>query len=186
MGTWAGALEGASGLARMIAVGAVVGLMACGGRPSPISPDAGMTRDAGPTGKLEVGTGLIAFEPFDGDTPAELIRGPQSGGRYDGHHVWISLRLTGVALEDLDTYQVEVLNADGELAASIIRDAARAPFELDEADRWILTGLAPRLSDCCLVEGRAFTVMAEVVDKDGGRLEALATALAGQCDAECP
>lgn len=156
-------------------------LTACGGAEA---LDTG-TPDAGPAGVLEVGTGVVDFVPLDPATPTALTAGPQASGRYDGYHIWTSLRLTDVAVDTLATYTVRVRTADAQLVTELIRDADRAPFEEDTKGRWVLSGLAPRLSDCCLVSGATFLLEAEVVDTAGNSWFDRVEGVAGACP-ECP
>ncbi len=164
-----------------LALGLVLG---CGSDQA--SPDAGIpTMDAGPSGHLEVGTGIVRFEPLSMETAAALVPGPQGGGRYGGHHIWAALRLVDIDPSALETYSVRVFSADGTQVAEFIRDANTAPFEQDAEGRWFLSGLAPRLDDCCMVAEQDFTLLGLVAFKDGGQLSERVFGRAGSCTADC-
>jgi hypothetical protein len=158
---------------------------ACGAGGAVDAADGGVGPDAGLPGRLEVGTGVLEFAELDPNAPTPLTAGPQASGRYEGYHIWISLRLTDVDVDTLATYAARVRTVDGQVAAEVIRDAARAPFEEDAKGRVVLTGLAPRLADCCAVGGQRFIAEAELFDQAGRGILARAQGVAGTCP-ECP
>lgn len=167
-----------------LSLGLLLVNLACGKAQSPA--DGGVAPDATAGAFVEIGTGIVQFEPLNPDGPTELIPGPQGGGRFEGHHIWTTIRLVGVAPFELQTYGVQVIDSDGASAAEFVREAPTAPFEQDEEGRWFLSGLAPRLADCCLVAGRAFTLVGTVRFANGAELTDRATGLAGECSVPCP
>ena len=180
-----GATLGAVRAARAPTAALLLMLLGCGAAPDGAADAGSGGADAGLLGVLEVGTGVVAFEDLDPVVPTPMTPGPQAGGRYEGFHIWVSLRLTDVDPEALATYAVRLRGTDGVVAAEVLRDAARAPFELDAKGRWVLSGLAPRLADCCTLSGRKFLAEAEVMDAAGRALITRAEGVAGACPA-CP
>lgn len=168
---------------RLIAGCLAVLLGACGSEQGPL--DAGVA-DVPAIGHVEVGTGIFAFEPLRSEVTTPLVAGPQSGGRFEGHHVWAALRLVDLDPQTLSTYSIRVFDAEGGLAAEFVRDIANAPFEQDAEGRWVLAGLAPRLMDCCQVAGQDFTLVGVVGFPDGGQLIERAFGRAGDCSVTCP
>lgn len=169
---------------KILASLAVALAVGCGSADN--SPDAGPAQDAAPSGHIQVGTGIVRFEPLTMDTATPLVPGPQGGGRYGGHHIWTALRLVDIEPTDLSTYSVRVFAADGTQAAEFIRDASTAPFEQDADGHWFLSGLAPRLDDCCAVAEQDFTLVGLVAFAGGGQLSERVFGRAGACTAQCP
>jgi len=169
--------------AQLIALAAAT-LVACSGGDSPV--DAGVPDAGPPPGTIEVGTGIVAFEAIDPQTPLDLVPGPQASGRYEGYHVWTALRLTDVVFEDLETYTVRMYDGADTQIVELVRAVETSPFEEDAEGRWVLSGIAPRISDCCLVSEGDFEIEGVVTYADGRALSARAAGRAGLCDEMCP
>ncbi len=159
-------------------------LGACGSEQGPA--DGGVAADVPTIGHVEVGTGIVAFEPLLSEVTTPLVAGPQGGGRFEGHHVWAALRLVDLEPQSLSTYSIRIFDAEGALAAEFVRDITSAPFEQDAEGRWVLAGLAPRLTDCCQVAEQDFTLVGVVGFPDGGQLLERAFGRAGACSVPCP
>lgn len=144
------------------------GLIACGGESAPEDagrPDGGAVTgadgSAGPT--VEIGTGLDRFEPIaEGDTlPLEV--GPQGGGRYEGYHIYSAVRVQGYSPTNL-LATFRILDADGNVQAEQARSFRRLQ---PDGDAFVAFAVAPRLMDCCEVEGEPVILAVEVEDEDG-------------------
>lgn len=170
-------------MSRGFAILLALGLSACGSDGAG-GPDAGPVDAGEVSATLEVGTGILGFEEI-GSEPLQIVQGPQGGGRFDGHHIWLALRLGKATPDQLETYGLTLFDAEGNVASEQTLDAARAPFEPDQEGRHVLSGLAPRLMDCCAIQGRAFMIEGRVTFLTGQVLTAQATGLAGMCSVAC-
>jgi hypothetical protein len=95
-------------------------LASCASAPDPT--DAAYDDD-GVAGRIEIGTGLAAFEPIteDGTTQLELVHGPQGG-----YHVYVSMRVWGVAPSTFGWRVTRV--SDGHVLASFMLAAGPTAF----------------------------------------------------------
>lgn len=117
---------------------------------------------------LEVGTGEDAFVPLSADDPLPFVRGPQGG-----HHVYGSLRATGVRPGDpADPYGPHsplvtfVLTVDGAEVAAL-RAQPRLFTEGPDGDTLVGQLVVFSLPDPTPLDGAAATFSAEVTDECG-------------------
>lgn len=145
-----------------------VGLGACGSSdPIGATPDVGFMvgPDGGtvPARTVEIGTGLDRFEALSEDQLLPLQVGPQGGGRFDGYHIYASVRVRGYASDDL-LATFRILSADRQVQAE---QARRFPRLQPEGEAFVAYAVAPRLMDCCEVENKTVYLSVEVQDTNG-------------------
>lgn len=99
----------------------------------------------------------------------EVLQGFQAGGRYDGHHVYTSVRMIGLARDALASIVVTISSTTGAEQARTERIPERAPIRDVGMGVLELPGLTPRFMDCCVVAGEEI-VMRAVVETIGGEV----------------
>lgn len=129
----------------------------------------GAINDAGDDGgagdSVEVGTGRDQYESLaDGET-VEIVLGPQGGGRVNGYHIWGGLKVVGFQPERARVSFTILDASTRELRASQTRVVTLEP----SSDGFVAYGLAPRIMDCCDVEGRSVIMRGEIEDAAGKR-----------------
>lgn len=144
-----------------------------------VGVDAGAAPDGGATSPVVIGTGIDSFIELqrDGTQVFPIVLGPQGGGRFEGHHVELAVRLNGITPSDLSLLEVRVLDESGEIRATVLRDPARSPFVAGRD----LPNLAPRLDDCCLVAGRSVVVEVLATPVSGPTLRDQVSGVATSC-----
>jgi hypothetical protein len=126
--------------------------------------DAGTLSD-GSAGMLTVaaGTGRDRFEALAPGQTAPLSIGPQGGGRMFGYHIWSAARVTGG----------EPMNAAVEFwfLDPVTREQRaherRITTLMPDGSSFVIFGVAPRISDCCLVAEKEMVIRVEVKDSNG-------------------
>ncbi len=180
---------------RRVAFSALVVLAACSsgsdGTDDAVDarvPDAS-TRDGGALEgdfEVEVGTGLLEFEAITPGEELALVQGPQGAGRMGGYHIWMSVRIAGIDLIDVDSIALTITSSGGVDEAMVSHRPGPLPFE-PCGDGQCAAGFAPRLADCCRVAGQAVTLSALVTAKNRRMVSSSVSVVAGAClDRDAP
>jgi hypothetical protein len=115
----------------------------------------------GGTLSVEIGTGVVRYEPLSDGPAVDVI-----SGRQGGYHVWTSVRIRDL---DLDHVRIDLstrFEDDGKLAGPT--SAVSAPLEaVDGAHEH--AGMTSFIDDPTAVRGRRLLLRAEVTSDDGRR-----------------
>jgi hypothetical protein len=110
---------------------------------------------------LELGGGFPKFAPLVEGQTVELVRGPQSLGRYYGYHIWFSVRASG-----FDPVGVAVKFVGTTSTATVVDTAFTfnlVPYEGGHE----ASGFRGLISDCCITKGQVIDVVLTLVDRSG-------------------
>lgn len=166
----------------LVALAACSGTGVDEGRDAGFEPDAS-TRDGGVLAgdfTVEVGTGLLTFEPVADDEVLDLVQGPQNAGRYGGYHIWMAVKIADIEIIEIDTIALTIQTSTGTTEAMVTMRPTGLPFEPCEGGQCV-AGFAPRFADCCRVAGREVTLTALVTAKNRKMVSDSVVATAGAC-----
>lgn len=141
------------------------------------SEDLGTADAGGP--HCEVGTGADVFEPLTEGQVVALTLGPQGGGRYRGYHIWSAVRVSGVAHQRVAA-RFELIHVR---TSSVVGSSDRMFNLQPSGDAYVAYGVAPWISDCCLLRNEAVRMRVDLTDSRGARCVAEQTVTAAD---RCP